>query len=53
LPEVQDLWIHDAAGHYCCEFRMTLYLDGEYSKGSESTMEYELKGKVISGRHHR
>ncbi|MDQ2902514.1 MAG: lantibiotic dehydratase [Ktedonobacteraceae bacterium] len=30
LPEATDLWLRDAGGRYCCEFRMTMYLDGGY-----------------------
>ncbi len=32
LPEVTDLWMRDYAGSYCCEFRMTMYLDGGYPR---------------------
>lgn len=28
LPDAGNLWLQDDRGHYCCEFRMTLYLDG-------------------------
>lgn len=28
LPDVDHLWLRDARGHYCCEFRVTMYLDG-------------------------
>jgi len=32
LPEAEHLWLQDSRGHYSCEFRMTMYLDGSHLK---------------------
>jgi len=43
LPKAKDLWLHDAQGHYCCEFRMTMYLDG--NQRGASSKEKENRGE--------